>query len=71
VEDRTDHNPDSPAAWLLGPADLAAIRADNALLGYLATGGEPDPTDPVGALLAAWLREVANGTTSADAAVTS
>jgi hypothetical protein len=61
VNDRTDHNLEAPAAWLLGPTDLGADRADDALLNVLAAGGEPNPTDPVGARLAAWMREVQDG----------
>jgi hypothetical protein len=48
-------------AWLLTPTDLAAISADPALLHRLAAGEQPDESNPVGGLLAAWLREVANG----------
>jgi hypothetical protein len=48
---------------LLGPADLSAIAADAALIDALARGDEPDESTPAGALLAAWLHEVANGGT--------
>ncbi len=37
--------PPAPSAWCLGPADLAAIRADDALLDRLAAGELPDPAD--------------------------
>jgi hypothetical protein len=52
-----------PAPWLLAPADLAAIRADTAMLDWLAAGGEPGPSDPdpVAAQLAVWLRDVEDG----------
>ena len=49
--------------WILGPVDLAAVRADEQLLERLAAGGEPDPDDVLGAHLAAWLREVKDGGT--------
>jgi hypothetical protein len=55
-------NPPHPA-WLLGPSDLAAIHADHRLRDRLGAGEQPDESDPVGGLLAAWLREVANGGT--------
>lgn len=48
-------------AWLLGPADLAAIQADDELLDALAAGEQPDESTPRGAQLAAWLREVNDG----------
>jgi hypothetical protein len=50
-------------AWLLTPGDLAAIRADDALHDRLAPGDRPDETElePVAAVLARWLLEVANG----------
>jgi hypothetical protein len=62
VQDRTDHafQPTDPVPWLLGPADLAAIRADDALIDRLARGELPDATDPdpIAASLSAWLHEV-------------
>ena len=51
-------------AWLLGPADLVAIQADDELLDLLGAGEPIDETDPRGARLAAWLREVEDGVTS-------
>jgi hypothetical protein len=48
-------------SWLLGPADLSAIAADDALLGALARGEAPDPTDRLGWVLAAFVREVQDG----------
>ena len=48
-------------AWLLTPADLAALRAAGELLDRLAAGELPNESDPAGAHLAAWLREVADG----------
>ena len=50
---------ESPAPWLLGPADLDALRADDALISRLAFGEKPDPADPVAVHLPAWLAEVA------------
>jgi hypothetical protein len=49
-----------PAPWLIGPADLAAIRSDDRLLDRLGRGERPDQNDrdPIGALLALWLAEV-------------
>jgi hypothetical protein len=49
------------APWLLGHADLTAIREDDALLDALAAGREPDELGELGALLAAWLDEVPGG----------
>src|SRR4051794_29295805 len=53
----------SPSAWLLGPAELAAIRADAGLRDRLARGEQPseDDPDPAARLLGAWLREVEDG----------
>jgi hypothetical protein len=57
--------PHNPAPWLLGPAEIAAIRADNALINRLAGGERPDShdpdPDPVASALAAWLHEVEIG----------
>lgn len=54
--------PDEPhPAWLLTPADLAAINADDRLRDRLAAGEQPDENDPVSVRLATWLLEVANG----------
>ena len=47
--------------WLLGPADLDAIRHDDTLLAALAAGEAPDPDDPLAAHLVAWLAEVDAG----------
>jgi hypothetical protein len=50
-----------PAPWLLGPAEISAIRADDNLLDRLARGellDAHDP-DPIAAALAAWLVTVA------------
>jgi hypothetical protein len=44
--------------WLIGPAELAAIAADDALLDALAAGEVPDDAGPLGRRLAAWLREI-------------
>jgi hypothetical protein len=52
----------SRSAWLLTPADLAAIHADR-LRDRLAAGEQLDEDSPACARLAAWLREVANGGT--------
>lgn len=52
---------DNHASWLLGPTDLSAIAADDELLDALAAGEVPDPFDPLGRLLAAFLREVEDG----------
>lgn len=63
-------NPTHPA-WLLTPRDLSAIAAADRLLDRLARGEQPsehDP-DPAACLLARWLREVTNSTTT-NAAVT-
>jgi hypothetical protein len=49
----------SPSAWLLGPGDLAAIRADNALRTRLGAGEQRDENDPDP--VAAMLAEVAGG----------
>ena len=55
--------PQHASAWLLGPADLAAIHADDALIDRLGDGEQPDENDldPVAAALAAWLVQVAGG----------
>jgi hypothetical protein len=53
----------STPAWLLGPAELAAINADDALINRLGAGeqpGENDP-DPVAAALGAFVAEVEDG----------
>ena len=47
--------------WLLGPAELAAIGADDELRARLAAGEPVDESDPLGAQVAAWLREVGGG----------
>jgi hypothetical protein len=65
VQDRTDHTfqPTDPAPWLLGPAEINAIRADGALIDRLARGELPDANDPdpIAAALAAWLVAVETG----------
>ena len=57
--------PPSSPAWLLGPRDIQAIRADDALRDRLARGQRPDEDDPdpTARVLSAWLAEVANGGT--------
>jgi hypothetical protein len=52
---------DLHAAWLLGPADIAAVTADSALLHRLAAGERPSEDSPAGARLAARLRKVEDG----------
>jgi hypothetical protein len=55
---------DHPAgAWLVGPAQITAIRADDELIDRHAHGERPDlhDADPAAAALAAWLHEVAIG----------
>jgi hypothetical protein len=56
-------------AWLLGPADIRAVLADDALRARLARGEQPseDDSDPVAAGLARWLLEVANVSTTTTA----
>ncbi len=59
-------SPEPPtSAWLLGPDQLRAIHAHDALRDRLGAGERPaeDDPDPVAAALGAWLREVANGGT--------
>jgi hypothetical protein len=56
-------SPEPPhPAWLLTPADIRAVLADDALRDRLAASERPDEhdLDPVAAGLAAWLAEVAN-----------
>jgi hypothetical protein len=55
--------PSAAVPWLLGPAEIAVIRADEALLDRLAPGERPDPHHPypIAALLATWLHEVEIG----------
>jgi hypothetical protein len=55
--------PSDPAPWLLGPAEISAIRADDALIDRLARGELPDPSDPdpIAASLAAWLGSITAG----------
>jgi hypothetical protein len=50
-----------PAPWLLAGADLAAILDDHRLLDALARGEAPDPTDRLGWVLAAFVREIQDG----------
>ena len=50
--------PEDRPVWLLGPDELDAIRADERLIAALAAGEAPDPSDPLGELLVAWLAEV-------------
>jgi hypothetical protein len=54
---------DPPSTWLLGPVELAAIRADDRLIDLLAAGERPNlnDSDPAVRLLAAWLVEVVDG----------
>jgi hypothetical protein len=61
VEDRTHKITEHPAPWCLGPADLAAVRADDGLLDALAGGDVPDPSDPLGRTNATFVREVVDG----------
>ena len=49
---------DLHAAWLLGPADIAAVTADSALLHRLAAGERLREASSAGARLVAWLGEV-------------
>jgi hypothetical protein len=51
----------SPRAWLLGPSELDAIRRDDALLDALARGDVPDPSNPLGRLIAAFVAEIEDG----------
>ena len=62
-------NPANPA-WLLTPGQLRAIHADDHLLEQLARGEAPDPTDRLGWVLLAWLREVEDVRTADGSAVT-
>ena len=61
--DPTRPVPTTPAPWLLGPADINAIRADDNLLDRLARGELPDANDPdpIAAALAAWLGSITAG----------
>jgi hypothetical protein len=47
MSDRTEIDPQNPqnSPWLLGPADLAAVRTDDALLDALTCGEVPEPPD--------------------------
>jgi hypothetical protein len=47
MPDRTEIDPQNPqnSPWLLGPADLAAVRTDDALLDALTRGDVPGPLD--------------------------
>ena len=62
MQDRTDHTfqPTAPAPWFLGPADLAAVLADDRLIDRLGRGERPNAhdLDPAARVLALWLREV-------------
>ena len=55
MRDGIENGPQNPqdSAWLLGPTDVAAIRAGGALLDLLAAGERPDDTSE--------LREVQDG----------
>jgi hypothetical protein len=55
--------PPDRSPWLLGPAEIAAVQADDQLLDRRAHGDQPGPNDPdpTVAALAAWRREVEIG----------